>query len=111
MSAFYEQTFGWKMVSMGVDMGEYVVAQTTETDGAGMVQKPGHINGGFFKRNSPSVGPNIVIAVDDLDRARVKIAGAGCMLDDAMDIPGIGRYCTFTDTEGNRVSVLQPSSR
>ena len=27
-----------------------------------------------------------------------------------VEIPGIGRYVSFTDTEGNRVSLLQPSN-
>ncbi len=26
------------------------------------------------------------------------------------DIPGVGIYCSFIDTEGNRVSMLQPLS-
>jgi predicted enzyme related to lactoylglutathione lyase len=28
-----------------------------------------------------------------------------------MEIPGVGRYVSFTDTEGNRVSMLQPIPR
>jgi hypothetical protein len=28
-----------------------------------------------------------------------------------MEIPGIGQYVSFMDTEGNRVSILQPSPR
>jgi predicted enzyme related to lactoylglutathione lyase len=28
-----------------------------------------------------------------------------------MDIPGVGRYVSFLDTEGNRVSMLQPLAR
>lgn len=30
------------------------------------------------------------------------------MLGEPMDIPGVGQYVSFTDTEGNRVSMLQP---
>ncbi len=33
------------------------------------------------------------------------------MLGEPMDIPGIGRYVSFTDPEGNRVSMLQPLAR
>jgi len=25
------------------------------------------------------------------------------------DIPGVGLYCAFIDTEGNRLSMLQPN--
>jgi predicted enzyme related to lactoylglutathione lyase len=28
-----------------------------------------------------------------------------------MEIPGVGQYASFRDTEGNRVSVLQPLPR
>ena len=45
---FYTKAFGWKMVQTGPEMGNYIVAQTTETDQNNMVQTPGNINGGFF---------------------------------------------------------------
>jgi len=28
-----------------------------------------------------------------------------------MEIPGVGQYVSFVDTEGNRVSLLQPLAR
>jgi hypothetical protein len=33
------------------------------------------------------------------------------VLGEPMEIPGVGRYVSFTDTEGNRVSLLQPLPR
>jgi predicted enzyme related to lactoylglutathione lyase len=36
------------------------------------------------------------------------VAAGGKLLGEPMDIPGIGRYVSFHDTEGNRVSMLQP---
>ena len=47
MVKFYESVFGWKAQAMGPEMGNYVVAQTTDTDENGMVKTPGNINGGF----------------------------------------------------------------
>ena len=41
---------------------------------------------------------------------RVKEAG-GEVLGEPVDIPGIGAYVAFTDTEGNRVSLMQPLMR
>jgi predicted enzyme related to lactoylglutathione lyase len=41
------------------------------------------------------------------DDVRVTAAG-GKILGEPMDIPGVGAYVSFTDTEGNRVSLLQP---
>ncbi|MCX9082670.1 MAG: hypothetical protein OIN83_10780 [Candidatus Methanoperedens sp.] len=32
----------------------------------------------------------------------------GKVLGEPMEIPGIGQYVSFTDTEGNRVSMLEP---
>jgi predicted enzyme related to lactoylglutathione lyase len=32
----------------------------------------------------------------------------GKMEMDPMDIPGVGKYATFFDTEGNRMSILEP---
>jgi predicted enzyme related to lactoylglutathione lyase len=32
----------------------------------------------------------------------------GKVLGEPLDIPGVGSYVAFIDTEGNRVSMLQP---
>ena len=40
----------------------------------------------------------------------VRQAG-GTVLGEPMEIPGVGQYVSFIDTEGNRVSMLQPVSR
>lgn len=50
MVKFYETVFGWQTQQMGADMGNYVVAHTTETDKDGMVQTKGAINGGFYQK-------------------------------------------------------------
>ena len=108
---FYAQAFGWEMQMLGKEMGDYVLAATTETDNSGMVKRPGAINGGFFpkKPDWPAQYPSVVIAVDDIREAIKKITQAGGkVLGEPMQIPGIGQYVSFTDTEGNRVSVLQP---
>ena len=109
---FYTQAFGWQMRKMGEDMGDYVTAATTETDENMMVKTPGNINGGFFpkKPDWPAQYPSVVIAVDDIKESMKKIADAGGkVLGEPMEIPGIGQYVSFTDTEGNRVSILQPN--
>jgi hypothetical protein len=35
----------------------------------------------------------------------------GKVLGDPMEIPGYGQYVFFFDTEGNRVSMMQPDER
>lgn len=111
VSKFYEEAFGWQMNNTGEDMGGYVVALTTDVDDKTQRPKdPGAINGGFYNvSKSPYKYPSIVIAVDDLAKAveDVKKAG-GEILGEIQDIPGIGLWVSFKDSEGNRVSMLQP---
>ena len=113
MAKFYESVFGWQTQMLGEEMGDYVLAATTETE-ASRPKNPGAINGGFFPRKAdwPAQHPSVVIAVDDI-RAAIKqvTAAGGKVLGEAMAIPGVGQYVSFMDTEGNRVSMLQPLPR
>jgi uncharacterized protein len=113
MAQFYESAFGWQTQLLDEDMGNYVLATTTETDEQGPKQ-PGAINGGFFpkKPDWPAQHPSIVIAVEDIKDAVRRVTDAGGkVLGEPMEIPGVGHYVSFTDTEGNRVSMLQPIPR
>jgi uncharacterized protein len=113
MAQFYQNAFGWQTRMLGAEMGNYVLATTTETDESGP-KKPGAINGGFFpkKPDWPAQHPSVVIAVDDIQAAMKKVAAAGGKVQgEPMMIPGVGQYVAFFDTEGNRVSMLQPLPR
>jgi predicted enzyme related to lactoylglutathione lyase len=110
MAKFYQSAFGWQTRSLGTEMRNYVLATTTDTDERGPT-KPGAINGGFYERNPewPAQHPSVVIAVDDIRESMKKVSAAGGkVLGEPMEIPGVGQYVAFTDTEGNRVSMLQP---
>jgi predicted enzyme related to lactoylglutathione lyase len=114
MKTFYESAFGWQTQTFGPEMGNYVVATTTESGPDGRPKTPGAINGGFFERPADSVGqcPSVVIAVNDVHEAIRKITAAGgTLLGEPQEIPGIGQWASFRDTEGNRVSILQPLPR
>jgi predicted enzyme related to lactoylglutathione lyase len=114
MAVFYNKAFGWKTHMLGEDMGNYVVVTTTETDDDGMIKNPGAINGGFYPKNdeTPDQYPSLVIGVEDIQEAMDNIIGAGGkLLGEPMDIPGHGLYVSFYDTEGNRVSVIQPTTK
>lgn len=124
MKEFYAGVFGWELQQMGAEMGNYVVAHTTETDDKGMTKKPGAINGGFYaKTASPdSHAPSVVIAVDDIQQAMKDVVAAGGIIKGSMTesgektmeptmIPGIGLWISIQDTEKNRVSMLQPNPR
>ena len=121
MVKFYEGVFGWKTTQLGPEMGDYVLVTTTGTDADGMVKEPGNINGGFYEK---TVGeprgqhPRVVIAVDDIREAMKKVTTAGGKVlggdfapGEPDDIPGIGLYSAFIDTEGNEVGMLQPAPR
>jgi uncharacterized protein len=108
---FYTKAFGWQTQFLGPEMGDYVLATTTEPGPDGRPKTPGAINGGFFPKSDeqPAQYPSVVIAVDDLQEHIKKVNQAGGeVLGDPVEIPGVGRYVSFLDTEGNRVGMLQP---
>jgi predicted enzyme related to lactoylglutathione lyase len=114
MARFYEAAFGWHTQMLGPEMGNYVLATTTESGEDGRPTKPGAINGGFYGRSPdmPAQFPSVVIAVGDVRAAMGKVRGAGGrVLGEPMEIPGIGHYVSFLDTEGNRAGMLQPIPR
>ena len=114
MVDFYTNVFGWQTNVLGKDMGKYVVVTTTETDENRMIKTPGAINGGFYMRTEDpfSHHMSIVVSVDDLNESMEKVRAAGGTIHgEPMDIPGIGKYVSLVDTEGNRVSMLQPNAR
>jgi len=108
---------------MGPEMGNYVVATTSESDKkTGRPKQPGAINGGFYKKteNSLSHAPSVVVAVDDIRKAMKSVEAAGGKILGAMDqsgkqsiepqeIPGVGLWISAMDTEDNRFSILQPA--
>lgn len=107
---FYTKAFGWKMLQTGPEMGNYIVATTTLSGKKGP-KKPGTINGGFFEWSKKNQIPSVVIAIDDIKVHMKKIkAAGGRILGKPVNIPTVGWYVSFKDTEGNRVSILQPSS-
>ena len=111
IAQFYRQVFGWQLQMLGPEMGHYVVATTADADLKAQGTFRGAIGGGFFPRKSdwPDQVPSVVIAVQDIAASMARVVAAGGeLLGEPMDIPGIGRYVSFRDTEANRVSMLQP---
>jgi uncharacterized protein len=109
MKKFYETAFGWKLQQLGPEMGNYVVVHAADTDENNMVKNPGQINGGFYKRQPNADTVSVVIAVEDIEAARKNVEAAGGKITKGPDdIPGIGIYMGFEDTEGNKVAMLQP---
>jgi len=115
VAKFYADAFGWHMDKTGPEYGGYVTAATAETDANRMVQTPGTINGGFFPDTPEIQGPKVtrvVIGVEDIQAAMKDVAaGGGKILGEPIEIPQIGLWVNFTDTEGNLVGMLQTAPR
>jgi uncharacterized protein len=113
IAKFYRSAFGWELQMLGEEMGNYVIAVTAPPGSdvkASDAAVRGAINGGFYPRNKdwPAQYPSVVIAVEDIRAAMKNIAAAGGeVLGEPMEIPGVGQYVSFYDTERNRLSVLQ----
>ena len=112
VSRFYSTVFGWQMTQLGPEMGDYLLATTSELDEDRMHKHKGAINGGFFAKEAGNAHPSLTIAVDDVKAhiEQVRKAG-GTVLGEPQEIPGIGLYVSILDTEGNRVSLLQAHRR
>jgi hypothetical protein len=111
---FYSAAFGWQTQMLGAEMGHYLLVTTAPPGprpGVPPEAPVGAINGGLFPFNAdmPAQHPSVVIGVDDIRAAMARVQQAGGqVLGEPMQIPGVGQYVSFIDTEGNRNSVIQP---
>ena len=109
MVSFYASVFGWQTQQLGPEMGDFVLVTTTESDN-NVPKKPGTINGGFYQKTGDiSQTTTVTIQVDNIKEYIKKIEAAGGKLSgEPMEIPDVGWFASFFDTEGNRVNLLQP---
>lgn len=107
---FYSEIFGWQMQPLGPESGGYVWVETRETDENGVPIQSGGIGGGFFPKTPGEFEcPAVVIRVKDLSNPMKRvIEGGGAVVTEPMEITGVGMYVDITDTEGNKVGLLQP---
>ena len=106
-SAFYANAFGWNVHDMGAEMGGYLMLFTADKD-VRDDGKRGAIDGGLFPHEPDNAHPSIVIGVGDIHATMKRITDAGgTLLGEVMEIPEIGTYISFRDTEGNRNSLMQ----
>jgi len=111
MADFYSTVFGWEVQLLGEEMGNYALATTAKVDENGHTKIPFAINGGFYpkKNDGSDQHPSIVMAVENITESIQQINDAGGkVIGEPVEIPGIGLYVSFFDTEGNKCSVLQP---
>jgi predicted enzyme related to lactoylglutathione lyase len=106
---FYASVFDWEMND--ADMGGgvvYTTAKTVATDENMQPKEPGAINGGIMKRSSDTPAPMITIQVDSIDEALKKIeAGGGATVQPRTEIPNMGAFGYFKDSEGNTMGLWE----
>jgi uncharacterized protein len=108
---FYTKAFGWEMMQLGPEMQDYTVVMTSPSDNNGPLEK-GKINGGMYAgpQGAGRHGPSFVVSVENINAAMERIKASGGKMEmEPMDIPGVGKYATFFDTEGNRLSIMEPT--
>ena len=103
---FYGSTFGWELDDMeGMD---YTIVRTVAVDDQQIPAEPGAINGGMMKRSSDTPSPVITINVDSIDDALKRVeAGGGSTVTPRQEIPGMGAFAYFKDTEGNTLGLWE----
>jgi uncharacterized protein len=103
---FYISSFGWQLDEMeGMD---YTIVRTVDVDEQQMPKEPGAINGGMMKRSSDTPSPVITINVDSINDSLKKVeAGGGSVVQPRQEIPGMGAFAYFKDTEGNVMGLWE----
>ena len=96
VKAFYETVFGWK-VTQPEGFGEYQMFETDEGPGGGF-------NPELPIVKQAGVLPHIL--VDDIDGVLDTICNnGGSTVVPKTEIPGIGYYALFCDSEGNQMAL------
>jgi uncharacterized protein len=103
---FYSSAFGWQLDDMqGMD---YTTIRTVDVDEQQMPKEPGAINGGMMKRSPETPAPVMTINVDSVDEALKKVeAGGGSVVRSRQEIPQMGAFAYFKDTEGNVMGLWE----
>ncbi len=104
---FYSSTFGW-----GIDdipEVDYTIVRTVEVDEQQMPKEPGAINGGMMQRTPTTpVSPVLTIGVASVEDALKRVEdGGGIVLQPRTEVPGMGAFGYFTDTEGNTLGLWE----
>ena len=110
--AFYESVFGWELSTMEMPGGgDYTGATTAPTDETMTPTEPGAINGALVRRDEGNSAPVVTIDVDDINAALEQISAAGgSTVTERTEIPGMGAFAYFKDSEGNVTGLWETPS-
>lgn len=102
---FYADVFGWQVSDFG---GTYMVTATPMDLQTQQPLEPGSINGDIFKRDEEVKHPTIVINVPSIEEHYTMIeANGGKPGKPKVEIPDMGYYGYFTDSEGNTIGLWE----
>jgi uncharacterized protein len=106
---FYGSIFGWQLQDMDTGGADYTIVMTTPVDPQTQLPtEPGAINGGMMKRADDTPSPVITIEVGSIDDALKLIeAEGGSVVRPRTEIPGMGAFAYFKDTEGNTLGLWE----
>ncbi len=110
--SFYGSVFGWQLDTMPMPGGEYTSVTTTPTDTqTHLPTEPGAINGGMMQRDETTPAPVITIDVDAIDEALAQVeAAGGSTVKPREEIPGMGAFAYFKDSEGNVMGLWETTT-
>ena len=104
---FYSSIFGWQLQVM--DEMQYTLVRTVSVDEETQLPtEPGAINGGLMKRSAETQAPVITVDVDSIDDSLKQIeASGGSTVTPRTEIPGMGAFAYFKDTEDNVLGLWE----
>lgn len=102
--AFYGQVCGWQFNEMQMPEGVYYIAMKGNAPIAGMMETSTE----YFEGQTPQW--ITYLAVDDVDAAVKHTADAGGhILQECMDVPGVGRIAMIKDPGGVVLGMMTPA--
>lgn len=110
---FYGSVFGWEVNTWPMpNGGNYTGLTTVPVDKETMIPtEPGAINGGMTERSEVTPGPVITVEVESIDEALRDIeANGGSTTVPRTEIPGMGAFGYFKDSEGNIMGLWETTS-
>lgn len=107
---FYGSAFDWELNEMDMGSGNmYTTVTTTAIDETTrQPTEPGAINGGLMQWSADTPAPVITIGVTSIDESLKKVeAGGGSTVQPRTEIPEMGAFAYFKDSEGNVMGLWE----
>ncbi len=109
--SFYASAFEWQLQDVDFGGGIYTTVTTVATDEKMMPTEPGAINGGMMQRSADTSSPVITVGVDSIDDALERIeAAGGSVVTPRTEVPNMGAFAYFKDSEGNVLGLWETRS-